>query len=150
MSRIDELIAALCPEGVGFKTLGEIFDMKAGKFISSNEISKNQDEHFLYPCYGGNGIRGFVRQNNQEGKYILIGRVGACGNVKRTHGKFFVTDNAVICDSKVEVDIDWAFHLLSVMNLNQYAMKSAQPVLAVRTIEQVKVPLPPSKSNVKS
>ncbi|AIC10918.1 hypothetical protein D934_00610 [Xylella fastidiosa subsp. sandyi Ann-1] len=71
MSRIDELIAALCPEGVGFKTLGEIFDMKAGKFISSNEISKNQDEHFLYPCYGGNGIRGFVRQNNQEGKYIL-------------------------------------------------------------------------------
>ncbi|AIC10917.1 hypothetical protein D934_00605 [Xylella fastidiosa subsp. sandyi Ann-1] len=29
------------------------------------------------------------------------------------------------------------------MNLNQYAMKSAQPVLAVRTIEQVKVPLPP-------
>ncbi|KFA40884.1 restriction endonuclease subunit S [Xylella fastidiosa subsp. multiplex] len=143
MSRIDELIAALCPEGVGFKTLGEIFDMKAGKFISSNEISKNQDEHFLYPCYGGNGIRGFVRQNNQEGKYILIGRVGACGNVKRTHGKFFVTDNAVICDSKVEVDIDWAFHLLSVMNLNQYAMKSAQPVLAVRTIEQVKVPLPP-------
>ncbi|WCF28301.1 restriction endonuclease subunit S [Xylella fastidiosa] len=143
MSRIDELIAALCPEGVEFKRLGEIFDMKAGKFISSNEISKNQDEHFLYPCYGGNGIRGFVRQNNQEGKYILIGRVGACGNVKRTHGKFFVTDNAVICDSKVEVDIDWAFHLLSVMNLNQYAMKSAQPVLAVRTIEQVKVPLPP-------
>lgn len=140
---IDELIAALCPEGVEFKRLGEIFDMKAGKFISSNEISKNQDEHFLYPCYGGNGIRGFVRQNNQEGKYILIGRVGACGNVKRTHGKFFVTDNAVICDSKVEVDIDWAFHLLSVMNLNQYAMKSAQPVLAVRTIEQVKVPLPP-------
>ncbi|WP_020852134.1 restriction endonuclease subunit S [Xylella fastidiosa] len=63
--------------------------------------------------------------------------------MKRTHGKFFVTDNAVICDSKVEVDIDWAFHLLSVMNLNQYAMKSAQPVLAVRTIEQVKVPLPP-------
>ncbi|WNY19065.1 restriction endonuclease subunit S [Xylella fastidiosa] len=144
MSRIDELIAALCPEGVEFKRLGEIFDMKAGKFISSNEISKNQDEHFLYPCYGGNGIRGFVRQNNQEGKYILIGRQGAlCGNVKRTQGKFFATEHAVVCDSKVEVDMDWAFHLLSVINLNQYATKSAQPGLAVRTIEQVKVPLPP-------
>ncbi|MCD8457685.1 restriction endonuclease subunit S [Xylella taiwanensis] len=138
------MIAALCPEGVEFKTLCEIFDMKAGKFISSNEISKIQDEHFLYPCYGSNGIRGFVRQNNQEGKYILIGRIGAlCGNVKRTHGKFFATDNAVVCNGKVEVDMDWAFHLLSVMNLNQYATKAAQPALAVGTLDQVKAPLPP-------
>ncbi|WP_338419744.1 restriction endonuclease subunit S, partial [Xylella fastidiosa] len=63
--------------------------------------------------------------------------------MKRTQGKFFATEHAVVCDSKVEVDMDWAFHLLSVMNLNQYATKSAQPGLAVRTIEQVKVPLPP-------
>lgn len=35
MSRIDDLIAELCPEGVEFKALGEIFDMKAGKFISA-------------------------------------------------------------------------------------------------------------------
>ena len=144
MSRIDELIAEYCPEGVEFKSLGEVFDMKAGKFISANEISEVQNEDFPYPCYGGNGIRGFVHNNNQDGKYVLIGRQGAlCGNVKRANGKFFATEHAVVCDGKVEVDMDWAFHLLTAMNLNQYATKSAQPGLAVRTLEQIKAPLPP-------
>lgn len=144
MSRIDELIAAHCPDGVEFRALGEIFDMKAGKFISANEISEVQDENFPYPCYGGNGIRGFVRGNNQDGKYVLIGRQGAlCGNVKRSDGKFFATEHAVVCDGKIEVDMDWAYYLLATMNLNQYATKSAQPGLAVGTIEQVRAPLPP-------
>ena len=145
-SRIDDLIVALCPEGVEFKPLGEVFDMKAGKFISASKISETQDENSPYPCYGGNGIRGFVRNYNKEGKYVLIGRQGAlCGNVKRTDGKFFATEHAVVCDGKGKVDIDWAFHLLTMMNLNQYATKSAQPGLAVGTLEQVKAPLPPLK-----
>ncbi|MGU1662405.1 restriction endonuclease subunit S [Pseudomonas aeruginosa] len=144
MSRIDALIAELCPEGVEHKTLGEIFDMKAGKFISASKISERQDADFPYPCYGGNGVRGFVPASNQEGKYVLIGRQGAlCGNVKRTEGKFFATEHAVVCEGKVEVDMDWAFHLLTAMNLNQYATKSAQPGLAVGTLEQVKAPIPP-------
>lgn len=36
MSRIDELIAELCPEGVGFKTLGEV-----GEFIRGNGLQKS-------------------------------------------------------------------------------------------------------------
>jgi len=49
MSRIDELIAELCPEGVEFKALGDIFAMRAGKFISANEISEARDDDFPYP-----------------------------------------------------------------------------------------------------
>jgi len=144
MSRIDDLLARLCPGGVEFKALGDIFVMKAGKFISANKISEAQSGDCPYPCYGGNGIRGFVRNNNQDGKFVLIGRQGAlCGNVKRAEGKFFATEHAVVCEGKVEVDMDWAFHLLTAMNLNQYATKSAQPGLAVGTLEQVRAPLPP-------
>lgn len=144
MSRIDDLIAELCPNGIELQPLGKIFDMKAGKFISANDISAVQDDDFQFPCYGGNGIRGFVRNNNHQGKYVLIGRQGAlCGNVKRTDGKFFATEHAVVCDGKAAVDMDWAFHLLTAMNLNQYATKSAQPGLAVGTIEQIKAPFPP-------
>ena len=74
MNRIDELIAELCPEGVEFKALGEIFAMKAWKFIAASKISKVQDGDAPYPCYGGNGIRGFVCNKNQDGKHVLIGR----------------------------------------------------------------------------
>jgi type I restriction enzyme, S subunit len=90
MSRIDELIAELCPDGVEFKTLGEIFVMKAGKFISAGKISEVQDDDSPYPCYGGNGVRGFVHNSNQKGKHVLIGRQDAlCGNLKRAEGQFF-------------------------------------------------------------
>lgn len=144
MSRIDDLISELCPDGVKLEPLGNILDMKAGKFISASDISATQDDEFQFPCYGGNGIRGFVRNNNHQGKYVLIGRQGAlCGNVKRIDGKFFATEHAVVCNGTAALDMDWAFHMLTAMNLNQYATKSAQPGLSVGTIEQVRVPFPP-------
>ncbi|MDD0942627.1 restriction endonuclease subunit S [Xylella fastidiosa] len=42
MSRIDELIAALCPEGVGFKTLGELLDYEQpGKYLVASTAYDN-------------------------------------------------------------------------------------------------------------
>ncbi|MRU34798.1 type I restriction endonuclease subunit R, partial [Xylella fastidiosa subsp. multiplex] len=42
MSRIYELIAALCPEGVGFKTLGELLDYEQpGKYLVASTASDN-------------------------------------------------------------------------------------------------------------
>ena len=44
---------------------------------------------------------------------------------------------------KLEVDMSWAFHILTTMNLNQYASKSAQPGLAVGKLETLRIPIPP-------
>jgi restriction endonuclease S subunit len=40
------------------------------------------------------------------------------------------------------VDIDWAFHMLTMMNLNQYATQSAQPGLAVGNLRGLQFLLP--------
>ncbi|HGU0836622.1 TPA: restriction endonuclease subunit S, partial [Escherichia coli] len=37
---------------------------------------------------------------------------------------------------------DWAFHMLTAMNLNQYASKSAQPGLAVGKLQELKLFVP--------
>ena len=65
-----------------------------------------------------------------------------CGNVQRTSGKFYATEHAVVVTPSGGVNIDWAFHLLTHMNLNQYASQSAQPGLAVGKIESLKIPIP--------
>lgn len=40
--------------------LGEIFLLQSGKNIKAENIHHEQTESYTYPCYGGNGIRGFV------------------------------------------------------------------------------------------
>jgi type I restriction enzyme S subunit len=126
------------------KRLGEIFEMKAGKSISSSDISSVTNDIYNFPCFGGNGLRGYVKQSNQNGNVIILGRQGAlCGNVIRTSGDFYATEHAVVVKAKPYVIIDWAFHMLRAMNLNQYATKSAQPGLSVGKIKTLTIPLPP-------
>jgi type I restriction enzyme S subunit len=57
-------------------------------------------------------------------------------------GQFYATEHAVVVTTSKEIDIDWAFHMLTVMNLNQYASQSAQPGLAVGNLQGLKIPLP--------
>lgn len=118
--------------------------MRAGQHISANHITSEPDERHIYPCFGGNGIRGFVENYSHDGVHLLIGRQGAlCGNVQRARGKFYATEHAVVVNTRTDVSLDWAFHMLTLMNLNQYASKSAQPGLAVGKIEELRIPIPP-------
>lgn len=130
-------------ERARWATLSELFDMRAGKFVAASEISSSRDAAHPYPCFGGGGLRGYVGESSHKGEHVLVGRQGAlCGNVKRAQGEFYATEHAVVVTARAEVDIRWAFHMLTAMDLNQYASKSAQPGLAVGTIEKLRVPVP--------
>ncbi len=118
--------------------------MRAGQHIPAIKIANEENECYPYPCFGGNGVRGFVKSYSHDGNYLIIGRQGAlCGNVQRTRGKFYATEHAVVVARNDDVNIDWAFHMLTLMNLNQYASKSAQPGLAVGKLEGVQISVPP-------
>jgi type I restriction enzyme S subunit len=117
--------------------------MRAGQHISASKIMQTVNDEYIYPCFGGNGVRGFVNKNSHDGAHLLIGRQGAlCGNVQRMKGEFYATEHAVVVTASEQINIDWAFHLLTVMNLNQYASQSAQPGLAVGKLQGLKIPIP--------
>ncbi|EPO7972178.1 restriction endonuclease subunit S [Klebsiella pneumoniae] len=128
---------------VEWRALGEVLNMRAGQHISASKIMSSPNDECSYPCFGGNGVRGFVKDKSHNGEHLLIGRQGAlCGNVQRMKGMFYATEHAVVVTAGNEIDVDWAFHMLSAMNLNQYASRSAQPGLAVGKIQTLKIPLP--------
>ncbi|TYF99778.1 restriction endonuclease subunit S [Enterobacter hormaechei] len=130
-------------EEAEWKTLGEIVKMRAGQHISARNIVDRKEGDFVYPCFGGNGIRGYVKEKSHDGEHLLIGRQGAlCGNVQRMKGQFYATEHAVVVSAMQGIDIDWAFHMLTTMNLNQYASKSAQPGLAVGKLQELKLLVP--------
>ncbi len=132
------------PEGWKWVRLGDALHLQAGKNISARLIQPEKSEEFPYPCFGGNGIRGYVSSYNHEGDYPLIGRQGAlCGNINFATGKFYATEHAVAVSSKHPCNIIWVSHCLKDMNLNQYATATAQPGLAVSTLNLLPFPYPP-------
>ena len=131
------------PEGWVWSTLGEFFNLQAGKFVSADDIHE-KSPRYPYRCFGGNGIRGYVSAPNRIGDFPIIGRQGAlCGNIKYASGEFYATEHAVVVESFAGTSPMWARYLLEQLNLNQYATATAQPGLSVKTINEVAIPIPP-------
>jgi type I restriction enzyme S subunit len=124
--------------------------MQAGKNIKAFELSDTPTSSHTYPCYGGNGLRGYVNHYNTEGNFILVGRQGAlCGNVKEVKGKFYATEHAVVTNGYGLTNLQWAYYFLWALDLNQYATATAQPGLAVSNIIEVLIPLPPFEEQIR-
>lgn len=132
-----------CHDKSNRKMMCELFDMKAGKFISASQISNVKTDIFQYPCYGGNGLRGYVAKNNKDGEYVLVGRQGAlCGNVCYVNESFYATEHAVVVADKGFCIPRYTFHLLTFADLNQYKTSGAQPGLSVSRLEKIELYVP--------
>lgn len=119
--------------------------MQAGKYINASQIA-DKEKDGMFPCFGGNGLRGYTPVFNYSGQYPLIGRQGAlCGNVTFATGEFYATEHAVVVTPNENIDKKWLYYLLISLRLNQYATGQAQPGLAVQTIEKVIALYPPDK-----
>ncbi|QTR47334.1 restriction endonuclease subunit S [Thiothrix litoralis] len=127
------------PEDWEVCKLKAICSMKSGMTITAEAISDNAD----YPCYGGNGLRGFTKQYTHEGHYALIGRQGAlCGNIISVTGKFFASEHAIVVTPTLNTNIKWLAFVLDDMNLNQYSESSAQPGLSVEKLLEFQIIVP--------
>ncbi len=131
------------PEDWNAVDLDNVCTMKSGEGITSKRI----DNCSPYPCYGGNGLRGFTKRYTHDGSFALIGRQGAlCGNVVSAEGQFFASEHAVVVSARQGVDIRWLTYVLGRMHLNRYSESSAQPGLSVSKVLKLRLAFPPIES----
>ena len=147
---LDELIKARFVELFGdpiintkhleTKDLKDVLILKAGDFTAASDIADEPSEINPYPCYGGNGIRGYVSEYNQDGEYSLIGRQGALsGNVQFISGKFKNTEHALLVTPIVEMNNTWLNQLLLNLDLKRYQTGAAQPGLSVKNLQEIQI-----------
>ena len=145
MKCIENEIPFEVPTNWAWARLRNICMMAAGKAKPANQIKATPFEGG-FPCFGGNGIRGYVDEYNQEGTFSIIGRQGAlCGNINTASGKFYATEHAVVTTLFSGIDFNWSNYILEAMNLNKYATGAAQPGLSVANVLNVFVPVPPTQ-----
>ena len=115
-------------------SITEIASLKAGKSFNKHDAIDKPTVGY-YPCYGGNGQRGYLPYYNQEGKYNIIGRQGAlCGCINVAEGKFYATEHAVIVTPINVSDFEFLHESLIRANINQYATGAAQPGISVTNV----------------
>ena len=142
---IEDEIPFEVPEGWCWARLKDICMMSAGKSKPTDQI-KSEPFDGSYPCFGGNGIRGYVDEYNQDGTFSIVGRQGAlCGNINVATGKFYATEHAVVATLFAGIDFKWSNYILEALRLNNYATGAAQPGLSVVNILNVFVPVPPTQ-----
>lgn len=124
------------------KPISDCCHLQAGKFVHAGDI-RQESSAATYPCYGGNGLRGYTETFTHTGQYPLIGRQGAqCGNINFVNGKFHATEHAVVATANQRVDTVWLYYKLIRMDLNQHATGQAQPGLSVENLNKLTIRIP--------
>ena len=129
------------PMGWERKPLGEVIRVRSGDGL----VSKDMAPDGKYPVYGGNGINGYHDSFMFESPRIVLGRVGVyCGAVHLTRPRAWVTDNALYVHTFIQpVDTTYLVAALKMANLNQYAGRSAQPLISGNRIYPIEILIPP-------
>ncbi|UCO97519.1 restriction endonuclease subunit S [Metapseudomonas lalkuanensis] len=128
---------------VVWKTLGEITTS-----IASGR-NKARSAEGPIPVYGSTGPLGFTSEAAYSGDALLVARVGAnAGLVNAVSGNFDVSDNTLVVRPIDAWNIRFAFHQLTHMNLNQYAVGAGQPLVTGGLLKSLKVPFPPMEEQV--
>lgn len=110
--------------------------------ISSGR-NKSRVENGRFPVYGSTGQIGTTDEASYSGDALLVARVGAnAGRVNAASGEYDVSDNTLIVWPTEAWDVRFAFHQLTQMNLNQYAVGGGQPLVTGKLLKNLRIRLP--------
>ena len=146
MSKLDELIKELCPNGVEYRELKDICIISRGKVISKDYIRDNPGDFPVYSSQTENeGNLGNISTYDYDGEYLTWTTDGAnAGTVFYRNTKFNVTNVCGLLKVKVEEMISKFLYYFLVIKAPEYVNRGmGNPKLMSNVMEKIKVPVPP-------
>lgn len=137
MSKLEELIAELCPDGVEYKELSEILTIKNGsdyKSFGTGDI----------PVYGSGGVMTYIDRAAYDKPSVLIPRKGSIDKLYYVDTPFWNVDTIFY----TVINLDYAlpryvYHCLLREHLEQYNTAGGVPSLTQKVLNKIKIPVPP-------
>ena len=146
MSKLDELIKELCPNGVEYKELKDLCIISRGKIISKDYIRDNPGNFPVYSSQTENeGNLGNISTYDYDGEYLTWTTDGAnAGTVFYRNTKFNITNVCGLLKIKVEKITSKFLYYFLVIKAPEYVNRGmGNPKLMSNVMERIKVPLPP-------
>ena len=141
MSELERLIQELCPNGVEYKKLKEVTEMKRGTSVTKKDVTEGD----IPVISGGREPAYYCDQYNREGETITVAGSGAgAGYVQYWTTPIFVCD-AFSLKGLDFVQTKYLYYCLSNMQEDIYSTKKGGgvPHVHISSIENFKVPVPP-------
>lgn len=119
--------------------LGDHLEIRSGGAVPKGR------PHSRFPVYGGNGAIGYTAEHNARGPVIVIGRVGTnCGSVRYCDFDLWVSENAFGCRARNTAETRYWYYALQTYRLDQHRAGTGQPLLNLRTLRDLRVPVVPT------
>jgi len=140
MSRLNQLIQELCPDGVEYKKLGDICTFKRGTSITKKDIVEGD----IPVIAGGQEPAYYHNQANRTGETVVISSSGHAGFVSYWEQPIFVSD-AFSVEPNGKILTKYLYYFLKSKQDEIYSLQKAGGVPHVYStdIAPLKIPLPP-------
>ena len=145
MSKIEELIEGLCPEGVEFRRLGEICEMRKGVQFNKKDMAETGS----YPVInGGINPSGYIEQYNESENTITVSQGGAsAGYVNWQKVRFWAGAHCYVIRPLNSAALSNRYLYFFVKNnerdLQQCQYGAGIPALGRKELDNLSIPLPP-------
>lgn len=146
MSKVDDLIHELCPEGVPYKAIASICIVSRGRVMSKDYLRDNAGEYPVYSSQtANNGVFGRIKTYDYDGEYLTWTTDGAnAGSIFYRTGKFSITN---VCGLlKVDtpsINAKYLAYTLGTIAKKHVSSGMGNPKLMSNVMSAVKVPIPP-------
>lgn len=143
MSKLQELIQKLCPNGVVYKTIQEIVGVNRGKRLIKSQLSEDGQ----YEVYHGSkdSILGKYNKYNAPANTTIVVNTGGIGGVKFLDKPFWCSDGSFWLGQSDEVHSKFLYYCLSGCEDYFYSQKrvGGVPTIDRSVVEKFEIPVPP-------
>ena len=142
MSKLQELIKELCPDGVEFRKLGEVCEIKRGVRVVKNDLINDGK----YPVFQNSLIPlGYYDKNNYPANITFVISAGAAGEIGYTEEPIWAADDCLTIISPNNIINKFIYYCLIANKLFfvSKVRRASVPRLSRTVVDNFEIPIPP-------